>query len=264
MAGKQFMIEAERWNAKILPVDSEPSAIFQCLSSHPVAKGGLRSYGKIVNRVFLTASGGAFYKRKGDLSTVTVEEALAHPTWQMGKKITIDCATLLNKGFETIEIMNLFNLSLKQVEIVIHRQSILHSAVEFTDGSVLAQMSPPDMKLPIQYAMTWPERTKRVIKPLDLFSVGQLNFEKPDFHRFPCLQLAREAALAGGGTPAVLNAANEIAVQAFLENRVRFTDIARVSEAVMKSHHSTSHLPSLAEVVEVDQWARQRAQEVVE
>lgn len=264
MAGRQFMIEAERWNAKIIPVDSEPSAIFQCLSSHPAPKGGLRGYGRIVNRVFLTASGGAFYRRRGSLSNVTVKEALAHPTWRMGKKITIDCATLMNKGFETIEIMNLFDLDLKQVEVVIHPQSILHSAVEFKDGSVLAQMSPPDMKLPIQYAMTWPERTKRMIKPLDLFSIRQLTFDRPDFRRFPCLELAREAASKGGSLPAVLNAADEVAVDAFLERRIRFTDIARVIETTMKSHRADSHLPSFAEVVEMDQWARQRALEAVE
>jgi 1-deoxy-D-xylulose-5-phosphate reductoisomerase len=264
MAGRQFMIEAERWKAKILPVDSEPSAIFQCLSSYPEPKGGIRGYGSVVNRVILTASGGAFYKRKGDLSTVSVKEALAHPTWRMGKKITIDCASLMNKGFETIEIMNLFDLGLRQVEVVIHPQSIIHSAVEFTDGSVLAQMSPPDMKLPIQFALTWPERTTRVIEPLDLLAVRQLTFDRPDFSRFPCLELARHAARTGGSLPAVLNAADEIAVESFIQEKIKFTDIVRVIETTMKSHRSDSQLPSLAEIVEVDQWARERAREVVQ
>lgn len=264
MAGEQFMIEAERWGGRILPVDSEPSAIFQCFGSRELPKGGLRGYGRMARRVVLTASGGAFYKRAGDLSTVTVEEALNHPTWKMGRKITIDCATLMNKGFEAIEIKNLFALDLRQIEIVIHHQSIIHGAVEFSDGSVIAQLSPPDMKLPIQYAMTWPERTARVIEPLDLFAVGQLTFAKPDFQRFHCLALALEAARAGGGMPAVLNAADEAAVEAFAAGRIRFTDIPRVIETTMKAYRPEGHLPSFAEVAEVDQWARAKAGEMVE
>lgn len=263
MAGEQFMLEADRWNARILPIDSEPSAMFQCLTSHPMPKSGLRGYGPLVQRAFLTASGGAFYRRKGDLSDVTVEEALAHPTWKMGKKITVDCATLMNKGFESIEIMNLFGLKLSQIEIVIHPQSIIHSAVEFKDGSVLAQMSPPDMKLPIQYAMTYPARAKRVIEPLDLFSIKNLTFDKPDFNRFPCLRLAQEAARAGGSMPAVLNAADEAAVAAFIASKIRFTDIPKVIEETMAAHRSSSRLPSFSEIVEVDQWANRKAQEVI-
>lgn len=262
MAGAQFMREAERWQARIIPVDSEPSAIFQCLNSPSLGlrpKGG--SYPE-VHRVFLTASGGAFYKRKGNLSDVTVAQALNHPTWKMGKKITIDCATLMNKGFESIEIMNLFGLKRGQIEIVIHPQSIIHSAVEFIDGSVLAQMSAPDMRLPIQYAMTYPQRSSRVIKPLDLFSIGELTFRKPDFARFPCLRLAQEAAATGGGMPAVLNASDEIAVEAFIAGRIRFTDIPRVIEKAMKAHKSAGGLPSFAEIVEIDQWARHRAEEI--
>jgi 1-deoxy-D-xylulose-5-phosphate reductoisomerase len=262
MAGRQFMLEAERWGGRILPVDSEPSAIFQCLASHPAPKGGMTAYGSIVERVFLTASGGAFYRRKGSLASVTVAEALAHPTWKMGKKITIDCATLMNKGFETIEIMNLFGLGLEQVEVVIHPQSIIHSAAEFKDGSVLAQMSPPDMKLPIQLAMTWPERVKRVIEPLDLLKVRQLTFDKPDFRRFPCLALARAAAKAGGGMPVVLNAADEVAVEAFVAGRIRFTDIPRLIEKTMKAYRGDRSLPSFGEVVEIDAWARAKALEL--
>jgi 1-deoxy-D-xylulose-5-phosphate reductoisomerase len=263
MAGEQFMIEAERWGGRILPVDSEPSAMFQCFESRPTPKGGLRGYGKLARRVLLTASGGAFYRRKGDLSKVTVEEALAHPTWKMGKKITLDCATLMNKGFEAIEIKNLFGLELRQIEIVIHPQSIIHSAVDFLDGSVLAQLSPPDMKLPIQYAMTWPERTQCVVEPLDLVRAGTLTFAQPDFQRFPCLALALEAARTGGGMPAVLNAADEAAVEAFIAGRIRFTDIPRVIETTMKAHRAGGHLPSFAEVAEIDQWAREKAGEAV-
>lgn len=264
MAGEQFMIEAERWGAAILPVDSEPSAMFQCFATHKPPRGGMRGWGALVRRVFLTASGGAFYRHQGDLSAVTVEQALAHPTWKMGKKITIDCATLMNKGFEAIEIKNLFGLRLDQIQIVIHPQSIIHSAVEFSDGSVLAQMSPPDMKLPIQYAMTWPERTRSVIEPLDLVRAGSLTFAAPDFQRFPCLALALEAARAGGGMPAVLSAADEAAVGAFIARRIRFTDIPRIVESAMRAYRPSGGLPSLAEVVEIDQWAREKAAEAID
>lgn len=257
MAGRQFMIEAKRWEAKILPVDSEPSAIFQCLETKKTEQ---RNQQKI-RSVILTASGGAFYKRRGRLSAVSVDEALRHPTWKMGKKITIDCATLMNKGFETIEIMNLFDLNLDQVRVVIHPQSIIHSAVEFLDGSVLAQMSVPDMVLPIQYAMGYPERGPRLIEPLDLVKAGSLTFLKPDFRRFPCLELAAEAARRGGGWPAVLNAADEVAVELFLSGRLKFTEIPVVIERSLKAYKGTSDLPGFAEVVEIDQWARRKAAE---
>lgn len=260
MAGAQFMREAERWNAKIVPVDSEPSAIFQCvqgLNPDPRAAAPL----KTIRRVILTASGGAFAKYQGDLSEVTPDMALKHPTWKMGKKITIDCATLMNKGFEMIEIMNLFGLRRDQVEIVIHPQSIFHSGVEFSDGSVLAQMGLPDMKLPIQYGMTYPERTTRVVEPLDLVKVGTLDFRAPDFSRFPCLALAREAAKAGGGMPAVLSAADEVAVEAFVARKIGFTDIPRVIEKTMAAYAPTGDLPGFQEIVEVDAWARRKAEE---
>jgi 1-deoxy-D-xylulose-5-phosphate reductoisomerase len=260
MAGAQFMREAERWGARIVPVDSEPSAIFQCvqgLNPDPKAAAPL----KTIRRVILTASGGAFGKYKGDLSEVTPEMALKHPTWKMGKKITVDCATLMNKGFEMIEIMNLFGLRRDQVEIVIHPQSIFHSGVEFSDGSVLAQMGMPDMKLPIQYGMTFPARTTRVIEPLDLIAVGTLEFKKPDFKRFPCLELAREAALKGGGLPVVLNAADEIAVEAFIAHKLKFTDIPRVIEKTMAAYSVSGGLPGFQEVVEIDAWARKKAEE---
>lgn len=260
MAGAQFMREAERWGAKIVPVDSEPSAIFQCvqgLNPDPRAAAPL----KTIRRVILTASGGAFARYEGDLAEVTPEQALKHPTWRMGKKITIDCATLMNKGFELIEIMNLFSLKREQVEIVIHPQSIFHSGVEFSDGSVLAQMGVPDMKLPIQYGMTYPARGARVIEPLDLVKAGALEFRAPDFRRFPCLALAQEAAKAGGGMPAVLSAADEVAVEAFIARRVKFTDIARIVERTMSAYQVSGGLPSLAEIVEIDAWARRKAEE---
>jgi len=260
MAGAQFMREAERWNAKIVPVDSEPSAIFQCvqgLNPDPRAAAPL----KTIKRVILTASGGAFAKYTGDLSEVTPAMALKHPTWKMGKKITVDCATLMNKGFEMIEIMNLFGLRRDQVEIVIHPQSIFHSGVEFSDGSVLAQMGVPDMKLPIQYGMTYPQRGERVIEPLDLVKAGTLEFRAPDFSRFPCLALAREAAQKGGGMPAVLNAADEIAVDAFISGRIKFTDIPRVIEKTMAAYSPDGGLPGFQEIVEVDAWARAKAEE---
>jgi 1-deoxy-D-xylulose-5-phosphate reductoisomerase len=260
MAGAQFMREAERWGARIVPVDSEPSAIFQCvqgLNPDPKAAAPL----KTIRRVILTASGGAFGKYKGDLSAVTPEQALKHPTWKMGKKITIDCATLMNKGFEMIEIMNLFGLKRDQIEIVIHPQSIFHSGVEFSDGSVLAQMGLPDMKLPIQYGMTFPSRAARVIEPLDLIAVGTLEFLKPDFQRFPCLELAREAALKGGGLPVVLNAADEIAVSAFIAGKIKFTDIPRLIEKTMAAYSVSGGLPGFQEVVEIDAWARTKAEE---
>ncbi|OGS36853.1 MAG: 1-deoxy-D-xylulose-5-phosphate reductoisomerase [Elusimicrobia bacterium RIFOXYD12_FULL_66_9] len=260
MAGAQFMLEAERWGARIVPVDSEPSAIFQCVQGlNPDPKAAVPL--KTIRRVILTASGGAFAKYKGDLSAVTPEQALKHPTWKMGKKITIDCATLMNKGFELIEIMNLFGLKREQVEIVIHPQSIFHSGVEFSDGSVLAQMGVPDMKLPIQYGMTFPERAGRVIEPLDLVKAGTLEFRAPDFSRFPCLSLAREAAQKGGGMPAVLNAADEIAVEAFMGKRIKFTDIPRIVEKTMAAYQVSGGLPGFQEVVEIDAWARAKAEE---
>jgi 1-deoxy-D-xylulose-5-phosphate reductoisomerase len=253
MAGAQFMREAERWGARVIPVDSEPSAVFQCIDG---ARGETAP-----RRVLLTASGGAFYRRRGSLERVRVAEALRHPTWKMGPKITIDSATLMNKGFEAIEIMHLFGLGHRAIEILIHPQSIVHSAVEFRDGSVLAQLAPPDMRLPIQYALTYPERAPCVVKRLDLAKAGPLTFQKPDFRRFPCLALAREAAAAGGGMPAVLNAADEVAVEAFTAGRIRFTQLARVVEKTMRAFRGGRGLPGFSEVVEIDQWARRKAQE---
>ena len=258
MAGETLISEAVRWQAKIIPVDSEPSAIFQCLE-------GLKykNYDAAVSRIFLTASGGAFYRYKGSLSKVTPAKALRHPTWNMGPKITVDSATLMNKGLEAIEIKNFFSLPISKIQVLIHPQSVMHSAVEFKDGSVLAQMSEPDMKLPIQYALTYPERVKSLVKPLDLFKVKSLDFSEPDFGHFPCLALAYKAGRLGGGYPAVLNAANEVAVDRFLKGAALFTDIPVIVEDTLALHHSRDRRPpTLAEAVEVDQWARIKAAEI--
>ena len=255
MAGELLMKEAERWEARIIPVDSEPSAIFQCLSG---LKPG--QYDAAVSRVFLTASGGPFYASKGPLARVTPAQALRHPRWSMGPKITVDSSTLMNKGLEAIEIKNLFSLPVSKIEVVIHPQSVVHSGVEFRDGSVLAQLSLPDMKLPIQYALTWPDRAPSLAAPLDLFKLARLDFARPDFRRFPCLELAFEAARRGGVSPAALNAANEIAVERFLAGKLRFTDIPAVVEKVLAACRGGSRERlTLAGAVEADSWARQKA-----
>ena len=258
MAGKTLMKECERWEAAILPVDSEPSAIFQCLSGMTDAHG----YSKLepqISRVFLTASGGPFAKRKGALSTVTPGEALNHPRWRMGKKITIDSATLMNKGFESIEIMNLFNLPEEKVQIVIHPQSIVHSAVEFNDGAILAQLGEPDMRVPIQYAITYPKRAPGPVKKLNLFETAKLEFFAPDLDRFPCLDLALAAARKGGLLPAVLSAADEVAVDAFLKEEIKFTDIAKLVYTVLKAAPQTQADATLNQALEADRWAREAA-----
>lgn len=254
MAGGLLMKEAERWQARIVPVDSEPSAIFQCLSG---VKPG--RYDEAVSRLFLTASGGPFYARKGSLAGVTPAQALKHPRWSMGPKITVDSSTLMNKGLEAIEIMNLFSVPVKKVQVLVHPQSVVHSGVEFKDGSVLAQLSWPDMKLPIQYALTWPDRAPSLAEPLDFFKLARLDFFRPDFRRFPCLELAFEAARAGGVRPAALNAANEVAVERFISGRLRFTGIPAVVEKVLAACRGGSERLTLSGAVEADAWARQKA-----
>ena len=262
MAGKTLMKECERWQAAILPVDSEPAAIFQCLSGMADEHG----YTKLepqISRVFLTASGGPFAKRKGALSTITPGEALNHPRWRMGKKITIDSATLMNKGFESIEIMNLFGLPEEKVQIVIHPQSIVHSAVEFHDGAILAQLGEPDMRVPIQYAITYPRRAPGPVKKLNLFEAAKLEFFEPDLDRFPCLDLALAAARKGGILPAVLSAADEVAVEAFLKEEIKFTDIAKLIYTVLKAAPQTQVDATLNQAQEADQWARETAAAVL-
>lgn len=257
MAGEQLMLEADRWQARLIPVDSEPSAVFQCLAGRGGKPGDIR-------RVILTASGGPFYRRKGSLANVSVKEALAHPNWKMGRKITVDSATLMNKGLEALEIRSLFGLSLSQIEIVIHPQSVIHSAVEFKDGTMLAQLSRPDMRLPIQYALLYPDRAPAPVEPLDLARLKRLDFDRPDFRRFPCLELALAAGRAGGVLPAVLSAADEVAVEAFLAGRLRFTDIAALVEKTMSAAEGLSpSRPTLGEIVEADAWARARATELL-
>ncbi len=253
MAGTLVMNEAKRWKATLLPVDSEHSAIFQCLQG--AAK-------KTVERLILTASGGPFYRHKKSLTDVTVKQALAHPTWKMGKKITVDSATLMNKGLETLEAAILFDLPIDMVDVLIHPQSIVHSFVEFVDGAMLAQLSWPDMCLPIQYAMTYPDRSRGRLPSLDLAKVKTLDFYEPDFRRFPCLSLAREAARKGNTWPAVLNAADEVAVYAFLEGKIAFTAIPRIVDKALTKHKGSSRL-SLETVLEADRWGRQFAKELI-
>ncbi|TET42775.1 MAG: 1-deoxy-D-xylulose-5-phosphate reductoisomerase [Dehalococcoidia bacterium] len=255
MAGEIVTAEAKRFHAQILPIDSEHSAIWQCLR-------GERSKPR---RLFLTASGGPFYHySQSQLSQVTVEQALHHPTWKMGKKITIDSATLLNKGLEAIEAHWFFGISFNNIDILIHPQSIIHSMVEFRDGSIKAQLSPPDMRLPIEYALSYPERWHNSKFPrLDLSKIRSLTFEPVDQDRFPCLRLALNAGKLGGTYPAVLCAADEIAVELFLQGRLPFTGIAGIIENVLEQHHNVLH-PSLEEILAANGWARQMALQIAE
>jgi 1-deoxy-D-xylulose-5-phosphate reductoisomerase len=248
VAGSLVMELAARRGGKLLPVDSEHSAIFQAM------QGGRRGE---VERVVLTASGGPFRGRTAaELADVTVEQALNHPTWKMGPKITIDSATLMNKALEIIEARWLFDLPPERIEVVLHPESIVHSFVEFTDGSVLAQLSPPDMRLPIQYALTYPERVPGPARRLDWRELGTWHFDRPDAETFPCLQLGYEVARRGGTCGAVLNAANEAAVGRFLAGELSFLDIPRAVRDVL-SNHNFSARPTLTELAGLDRWARQ-------
>ena len=250
LAGSAVMAEAKKRRKQILPVDSEHNAIFQCLQG---------ANGKEVRKVILTASGGPFRRSSSqEMEKVTVAQALKHPTWSMGKKITIDSATMFNKGLEMIEAHWLFGLPMSRVDVVVHPQSIVHSMVEFIDGSVLAQLSVTDMCFPIQYAVTYPERMPSGLPPLDLAKLGSLSFEAPDEKRFPALRLAREAGEAGGTLPGVFNAANEVAVEAFLEGRISFPRIWGMVESVMQEHRTEKN-PNLDSIVAADQWARVQA-----
>ena len=252
LAGSAVMAEAKKRKKQVLPVDSEHNAIFQCLQGADE---------KSVRKVILTASGGPFRKSSAaEMEKVTVAQALKHPTWSMGKKITIDSATMFNKGLEMIEAHWLFGLPMSRVDVVVHPQSIVHSMVEFVDGSVLAQLSVTDMCFPIQYAVTYPERLPSGLPPLDLAKQGSLTFEAPDEKRFPALRLAREAGEQGGTLPGVFNAANEVAVEAFLEERVSFPRIWQMVESVMQAHQAEKN-PGLEAIVAADQWARSKARE---
>jgi 1-deoxy-D-xylulose-5-phosphate reductoisomerase len=248
MAGALAIEKAKQHGATIIPVDSEHSAVFQALQA------GRREH---LRRVILTASGGPFRTRSAtELADVTVEEALAHPTWNMGKKITIDSATLMNKALEIIEARWLFDLSADEIDVVIHPQSIIHSLVEFIDGSVVAQMSPPDMRLPIQYALYYPDRCEAVGKTMDWSRSHNLQFEPPDLERFPALRLGLEAARRGGTTGAVLNAANEAAVASFLAGRLPFPQIVSTCETIVEQHDFNAQ-PTLEQLIQLDAWARQ-------
>jgi 1-deoxy-D-xylulose-5-phosphate reductoisomerase len=254
MAGEAVMNAARKKGVQVLPVDSEHNAIFQCLEGRNSEQ---------VRRIILTASGGPFRTwAAADLAKVTPEQALKHPTWNMGAKITIDSATLFNKGLEMIEARWLFDVEMARVDVVVHPQSIVHSMVEFVDNSVLAQLSATDMCFPIQYAVTWPERVPNRLPPLDFWKLARLDFEAPRRDAFPALDLARWAGADGGTLPAVMNAANEVAVAAFLERRCVFPAIWRTVEAVMKQHATVSR-PSLDEIVAADRWARAIAAEQV-
>jgi len=254
MSGALFMNAVRQGGATLMPVDSEHNAIFQC-------KAGDHRSG--IRKVLLTASGGPFLRASADtLAAVTPEQACAHPRWVMGRKISVDSATLMNKGLELIEACLLFELAPAQVEVVVHPQSIVHSLVEYIDGSMLAQLGNPDMRVPIAHALGWPERISSGVESLDIVRAGRLDFEAPDVQRFPCLSLATAAADLGGTAPAVLNAANEIAVHAFLERRLAFMDIPRVIEAVL-SQHSVGSVDALQDVLAADEWSRRQAQAAV-
>ncbi|MEW4487506.1 1-deoxy-D-xylulose-5-phosphate reductoisomerase [Thalassoglobus sp. JC818] len=250
VAGKLVTDKAAETGATLIPVDSEHSAIFQSLQSGRAEE---------VSRIILTASGGPFRTwSREQLAQVTCADALSHPTWEMGRKITVDSATMMNKALEVIEARWLFGLPSEQIDVVVHPQSVVHSMVEFVDGSVIAQLSPPDMKLPIQYAITWPARVAGASPKLDLSETFSLDFQPPDLERFPALSLGFEVAERGGTSGAVLNAANEVAVERFLSETLTFTDIPRLCREILNAHDFDSQ-PELDELLELDHWARQEA-----
>jgi 1-deoxy-D-xylulose-5-phosphate reductoisomerase len=256
VAGPLLVEAARAGTAQLVPIDSEHNAIFQCMP--PGADTGRAARG--VNRVLLTASGGPFLRMPVErMASVTPDEACAHPRWRMGRKISVDSATLMNKGLELIEACLLFGMEPRQVEVVVHPQSIVHSMVEYVDGSILAQLGNPDMRTPIAHALGWPERIGSGVQSLDIVAAARLDFEAPDTGRFPALKLARDAAEAGGTAPVVLNAANEIAVGAFLGGRLGFLGIPRLIEAVLERHEIRA-ADSLETVLEADRWARELAE----
>ncbi len=255
MAGEIVNRRAKQKKVKILPVDSEHSAIFQCLQGEKIEN---------LKRIILTASGGPFLNFNiNKLKQVKLNQALKHPKWKMGKKITIDSATLMNKGLEVIEAKWLFNLDIENIDALIHPQSIIHSMIELIDGSVLAQMGIPDMRIPIAYALTYPERIINNFPSLNLLKTEKLEFYKPDTKKFPCLRLAYEAGISGGTTPAVLNAANEIAVTAFLEQKINFVDLPQIIDKVLTAHVCEKD-PSLESILDADCWARRKTTEILE
>ncbi len=253
VTGGNLIKKAIKREDQLLPVDSEHSAIFQLLSGRKREE---------VKHIILTASGGPFWERKVDLSRITPQEAIQHPRWSMGAKISVDSATLMNKGLEVIEAMWLFDLGLERIKILIHPQSLVHSLVEFKDGTIFAHLSQPDMKLPIAFALNYPERLELSLPPLNLWE-HNLSFFPPDFERFPCLKLALKAAKIGGSMPVVLNAANEVAVESFLGGKIGFTDIPRLIEAVMQMHKPIKDL-RLETIFAIDNWARKETMSLIE
>jgi len=250
MAGELMTAAAAKSGAEILPVDSEHNALHQCLRGEKPSE---------VRRLILTASGGPFREWPAEkIANATREEALNHPKWKMGDKISIDSATLMNKGLEVIEARWLFGFDADRISIVVHPQSIVHSMVEMVDGSIIAQLGVTDMRHSIQYALTYPERRENCLAPLDLAALSRLDFEEPDLERFPCLQLAYEALRTGGTMPAALNAANEVAVQAFLDGKIKLNDIPKINRSVMNDHE-VRPVDSIETVLETDKWARTRA-----
>jgi len=248
MAGELIMSEVSRKRTSLLPIDSEHNAIYQCLQGHNQ---------KEVKRIILTASGGPFRNLPPErLSTVGLEQVLAHPTWHMGAKITVDSATLMNKGLEAIEARWLFGVSMDMIDVHVHPQSVIHSMVEYVDGSVVAQLSIPDMRIPIAYALSFPERLPLNLPQLNFFDIKNLTFERPNWEGFPCLRMAFDAGRIGGTMPVVLHAANEIAVKLFLEQRINFIDIPSLIEKTLEKHTAGS-VQSIDQIIEVDRWARE-------
>ncbi len=254
-AGSVIMEEVKKNNVNLMPIDSEHNAIFQCLNGENI---------KEVSKITITCSGGPFKNyTKQQLENVTVQDALNHPTWNMGNKITIDSATLMNKGFEIIEAHWLYGIDYEKIKVVIHPQSIVHSLVEFQDKSVIAQLGLPDMRIPIQYALSYPKRFLNFQTSLDLAKVRNLEFKEPNFEMFPCLKYAYEAGTIGGTLPAVMNAANEVAVHAFLQNKIRFLDIQKIIKKMMNEHKLIEN-PNLKEILEVDKKVKEETQKLIE
>lgn len=259
MSGQIFMDEVKKNNAELLPIDSEHNAIFQCLPEN--YDKGLAESG--ITKILLTGSGGPFRtKALNELENVTPDEACAHPNWTMGRKISVDSATMMNKGLEIIEACWLFNTNPDNIQVVVHPQSVIHSMVQYSDGSVLAQLGQPDMRTPIAHALAWPERIDSGVEKLDFFSISKLEFEQPDYERFPCLRLAEESIRKGGTAPAILNAANEVAVASFLDDELKFTDIAYIVEETLNNLTSRPAV-SLAEILEDDLSARKEAEQLI-
>ena len=250
-AGSIVMDAAKNNNVSILPVDSEHSAIFQCIGASDKSQ---------IKKLIITASGGSFYgKTVDDLKNVTVKDALNHPNWSMGRKITIDSATLMNKGLEIIEAHWLFGMGYDDIDVIIHRESIIHSMVEFTDGSILAQMGLPDMKLPIHYALCYPNRAASMSEPLNLAKIGKLTFAQPDYDTFKCLSLAINAGMTGGTMPTVLNAANEVAVDMFLNGRIKFLEIGEIVQKCLQNHKNIIN-PKLIDIIDTDKQIREEVE----